>query len=579
MIDERFCLKPKYSESWAIIIGINHYATVSPLTFAVNDAKEFAITLIDKYNFPEKNIVTLIDQDATYKNICDSFFKIANLANVDDRVIFYFAGHGHTISGIRGEVGFLIPHDATDNIASYIPWTHFTNNSDLIHAKHILFIIDACYGGLALTRNMGSGSSRFVKDMLQRLSRQVIASGKANEVVADGGGPLAGHSIFTGHLLEGLSGKAETGQGIITGNSLMAYVYSQVSQDANSHQTPQYGHLSGDGDFIFNPPFFDNTNSENILEGNFIYSIQAVEDFEESSTEDKLQTCKSLISDSSKFIQLHDFMTKELRVLISNFERSNLDMSIQPTVDEILKRLPIYENLVLDLSLCASCLSYWGDSKQLLLLQKIISRLSDILYVNSGYRLWTHLNIFPLILFSYYCGISSVYGVRYDSIFNIFNSTYHNNRNDRRDMMIRNIAYGISEINTDDVFKKIPNYENLYVPMSEYLYALLQPKIDNLFFLGTSYESVFDEFEILLSLSIYDYFNHKGEYAFAPIGRFGWKEKRYDNAPLSAMIQKAETEQSDWKPLRSGLFGGDINRFLVAAKYVQTRIMESSYFF
>lgn len=73
---------------------------------------------------------------------------------------------------------------------------------------------------------MGSGSSRFVKDMLQRLSRQVISSGKADEVVADGGDPLAGHSIFTGHLLEGLSGKAETGQGIITGNSLMAYVYS-----------------------------------------------------------------------------------------------------------------------------------------------------------------------------------------------------------------------------------------------------------------------------------------------------------------------------------------------------------------
>ncbi len=45
------------------------------------------------------------------------------------------------------------------------------------------------------------------------------------------------------------------------------------------------------------------------------------------------------------------------------------------------------------------------------------------------------------------------------------------------------------------------------------------------------------------------------------------------------MIQKAETEQSNWKPLKAGLFGGDINRFLAAAKYVQTRIMESSYFF
>ena len=158
MIDERFCLKPKYSESWAIIIGINNYATVSPLTFAVNDAREFAITLRDKYGFPEKNIISLLDEDATYKNICDAFCKIADQANIDDRVIFYFAGHGHTISGIKGEVGFLIPHNATDNIASYIPWTYFTNNSDLIHAKHILFIIDACYGGLALTRNMGSGT-------------------------------------------------------------------------------------------------------------------------------------------------------------------------------------------------------------------------------------------------------------------------------------------------------------------------------------------------------------------------------------------------------------------------------------
>ena len=578
MIDERFYLKPKYSESWAIIIGINDYATMPPLTFAVNDAQEFAITLRDRYNFQEKNIISLLDKDATYKNICDSFCKIADQANIDDRVVFYFAGHGHTISGIMGDVGFLIPHDATDNIASYIPWTYFTNNSDLIHAKHILFIIDACYGGLALTRNVGSGSSRFVKDMLQRLSRQVVTSGKADEVVADGGGPLADHSIFTGHLLEGLAGKAGTGQGIITGNSLMAYVYSQVSQDANSHQTPQYGHLSGDGDFIFNPPIFDNTDSENISEGNFIYSVQAIEDFEESNTEFKLQTCKSLLSDSSKFIQLHDFMTKEIKIYISNFEKSKLDMSIQPSVDEIINRLSIYEDLVLNLSLTASCISYWGDERQLLLLQKIISRFSDALYVKNGYQLWVHLNIFPLVLFIYYCGISATYGERYDSILKIFNSTYHNIDNDRRVCIIRQIAYGISGINTNEIFKKIPNYKNLYVPMNEYIYALLQPKIDNLFFLGTLYESVFDEFEILLSLLIADYFDQNGEYVFGPIGRFGWKEKRC-NAPLSAMIQKAENEKSKWKPLKAGVFGGDISRFMKVAKHIQTRIMESSYFF
>ena len=102
MIDERFYLKPKYSESWAIIIGINDYATMPPLTFAVNDAQEFAITLRDRYNFQEKNIISLLDKDATYKNICDSFCKIADQANIDDRVVFLFCWSWSHYIGDKG---------------------------------------------------------------------------------------------------------------------------------------------------------------------------------------------------------------------------------------------------------------------------------------------------------------------------------------------------------------------------------------------------------------------------------------------------------------------------------------------
>jgi hypothetical protein len=43
---------------------------------------------------------------------------------------------------------------------------------------------------------------RFLRDMLQRFSRQVLTAGKADETVADENGPRPGHSIFTSHLLE-----------------------------------------------------------------------------------------------------------------------------------------------------------------------------------------------------------------------------------------------------------------------------------------------------------------------------------------------------------------------------------------
>jgi hypothetical protein len=90
--------------------------------------------------------------------------------------------------------------------------------------------------------------------MLQRLSRQVITAGKADEVVADGGGPTGQNSIFTGYFLEGLRGKAADEGGVITASNLMNYAYRKVSTDSRSHQTPHFGHIDGDGDFIVARP-------------------------------------------------------------------------------------------------------------------------------------------------------------------------------------------------------------------------------------------------------------------------------------------------------------------------------------
>ena len=79
-----------------------------------------------------------------------------------------------------------------------------TRYADLIPAKHMLFLMDACYGGLALTRTTIRLASRASsRTCLQRYSRQVLTAGKPDEVVADSGGSRSGHSIFTSYLLVG----------------------------------------------------------------------------------------------------------------------------------------------------------------------------------------------------------------------------------------------------------------------------------------------------------------------------------------------------------------------------------------
>ena len=175
--------KPMYSNSHALVIGINEYESGGPLKFARSDAEAVAEKLVGQFGFPEDNVVRLYDAEATQDAIRESYLAFTRDATgPDDRVLVFYAGHGHTIAGARGEVGYLVPHDGSgDRIASLIRWDEFTQNAELIAAKHVLFVMDACYGGLALRRGLPPGSTRLLRDMLARPVRQVLASGKADE--------------------------------------------------------------------------------------------------------------------------------------------------------------------------------------------------------------------------------------------------------------------------------------------------------------------------------------------------------------------------------------------------------------
>ena len=54
IVNEKYqFIKNIYSESWALIIGINQYQNVDPLTYAVADAIAVNAMLIEKYGFKE----------------------------------------------------------------------------------------------------------------------------------------------------------------------------------------------------------------------------------------------------------------------------------------------------------------------------------------------------------------------------------------------------------------------------------------------------------------------------------------------------------------------------------------------
>ena len=250
--------KKLYRENWAVIVGINDYQNWPKLRYAVNDANAIEETLVTKFGFKHENIRKLLNGDATRQHIMEVLgdeFTDSRKVQRDDRLFFFFAGHGATRTFEDGrQLGFIVPVDADreNYYSTAISMSSLREASDLIAAKHIYFVMDSCYSGLALSRGGGlfAGDRSYLEEVTRRTARQILTAGGADQQVADDG--PNGHSVFTWALLQGLDGQADLdGNGVITASELGAYVSPIVAQFAK--QTPTVGNLMGSegGEFIF----------------------------------------------------------------------------------------------------------------------------------------------------------------------------------------------------------------------------------------------------------------------------------------------------------------------------------------
>ena len=247
-----------YDNSYALIIGIDNYQNVRSLDYAVKDAEDIKSMLVDKFNFQQGNIVLLKNQEATKASILQEFSNITKKAEANDRVLIFFAGHGETEDlPDGGEMGYLLPVDGknTDLYISSIKMDEIQTISLRSEAKHILYLIDACYGGIATVgaRSLDAESTpNYLNKITQYKSRQIISAGGRGEQVIEKS--EWGHSAFTKNLLSGLrDSRADTdSDGIITAQELGTYLQKKVTIDSDNKQTPKTRNLTTDeGEFVF----------------------------------------------------------------------------------------------------------------------------------------------------------------------------------------------------------------------------------------------------------------------------------------------------------------------------------------
>jgi len=235
------------------VIGIDRYHHWQRLANAVRDANG-AAALFQQLGFEEVT-APLLDDRATGNAIQSLVTDDLRMLGPDDSLVLFYAGHGgtqkHRIGDQVIKTGYLIPVDAQDKVATWIDLEGWLRAVSLLPAMHILVVLDACHSGIALDpiikwRNTGSWQDAPLSALRKRRSRRIITSALDDQFALDSG-PVYGHSLFTGCLIEGLTHGLRRGNSrVTTGSELGLYVQRRVETYPNSRQTPDFGTFAHD---------------------------------------------------------------------------------------------------------------------------------------------------------------------------------------------------------------------------------------------------------------------------------------------------------------------------------------------
>ncbi len=221
--------------TYAIVIGIADYKYITDLTYTVPDAKKVYTFLKSNAGgaVPSNHIRFLANENATKANIMKEMDYIFGFAKPQDRVIFYFSGHG--ASGLFCASDIKINGNTAENAL----WHDEVKDAfKKCKARTKLCIADACYAGSI----KGVANYKPVPQKGPGLEDKsagiaVIMASKSNQTSGEDARLKQG--FFSYFMIQGLSGKSDTNRDkVVTIKELFTYVWKNVKSYSKGKQVP-----------------------------------------------------------------------------------------------------------------------------------------------------------------------------------------------------------------------------------------------------------------------------------------------------------------------------------------------------
>jgi hypothetical protein len=242
--------KPKdigsFGRFHALVIGEQNYTSLTTLSTPRKDAESIAKVLAERYGFTVRLL-----EDVKREDIMRALNALKNQLTDTDNLLIYYAGHG-TLDAVN-QRGYWLPKDAENaDTTNWIDNTTLTDILNLMKARGVLVVADACYAGMLL-RSDATSMTIDIQMLRSKRSRTALTSGGVEPVIDDAGN---GHSVFANAFLEALT----SNDGILDAQQLLLMIRARVTEEAYArhvNQQPVHGPINfarhENGAFFFVP--------------------------------------------------------------------------------------------------------------------------------------------------------------------------------------------------------------------------------------------------------------------------------------------------------------------------------------
>ena len=205
-------------QTYALITGVSAYKNSEMnLNSTTKDAKDLKAVL-DKLGVKS---AILTSKYANNQNIADKLNKIVATAKENDKIMFFFSGHGSS--------GVFCTYD---DLFKYSDLVAILSKAK---AREIYCFVDACMSGSVITSSDGYSWA-------DNKNMTFMMGCRAEEFSYESA--WVGHGFFTKSLLKALRGKAAK-DGIMTVESLFNYIYKDVTAHTRQYEQIQHPQLIG----------------------------------------------------------------------------------------------------------------------------------------------------------------------------------------------------------------------------------------------------------------------------------------------------------------------------------------------